>query len=105
MRELADLGKGSADRLLRDTKAKRILSTHCRVGEPERHRQSRQPLLSSIVEISLEATALLVSHLDDPRARCAELSELRQQLGFQALMIERQARRSAELLDHARIFK
>ena len=55
------------------------------------------------MEVSLQAPALGVAGLDDPRARLAQLLELGAQLGQQPLVLERQARRSRDRLQQRRI--
>ena len=52
--------------------------------DAERH----QPLLCSVVEVPLQPLAFRVSRGDDPRARGAELVNVRTQLGVQPLILE-----------------
>ena len=72
-------------------------------GELEREPDPEQPLLRAVVEVALEAAPLGVACLDDPRARGAHLRELGAQLGLQARVLEREARRGADRLDELRV--
>ena len=49
----------------------------CDAQQPDRQREPDEPLLGAVVEVALEPLALGVAGLDDPRARGAELLELR----------------------------
>ena len=50
--------------------------------------EGEQALLRTVVEIPLEAPALVVTRLDDARLRGAKLFELVKRLGLQSLVLE-----------------
>ena len=68
-------------------------------GELEREPDPEQALLGAVVEVALEPPPLGVAGLDDARARGAHLGELGAQLGLQARVLQREARRGADRLD------
>ena len=55
--------------------------------------------MRAVVEVALEATALGVTCLDDPRPGCAHLCELGAQLGLEARVLEREARGGTDRLE------
>ena len=58
-----------------------------------------QALLGAVVEVALEPSALGVAGFDDARSRGPHLVELGAQLGLQAGVLQRQARRRADRVD------
>ena len=59
--------------------------------DAERH----QALLGAVVEVSLDPAPLLVTGLNDARARCPQLDEIRAKVGVQALVFQCQRRRGS----------
>jgi len=62
--------------------------------QPEQDRD--QPLLRAVVEVTAEATALLVAGRDDPRPRRPQRLEARAQLGLEPRVLERERGRSRD---------
>ena len=85
-----DLPARPVDPLARLGVAAEVAAEH---AELERERD--EPLLRAVVEIALQAAALVVPRLDDPLARAAQLLEPRPQLHVQARVLERDAGRGA----------
>jgi hypothetical protein len=63
----------------------------------QHQRQRHQPLLSSIVQIPLEVATGGIGGLDDPGARRAQFVQLRVRLRLEALVVDGQLRRRADL--------
>ena len=61
-----------------------------RADRPERHRKCEQPLLGAVVEITLDASALGVRSLDNPRPGGAYLLELGTQVLVQSRVVDRE---------------
>ncbi len=72
-------------------------------GGVQRQRQGQQALLRAVVQVPLDPQALLVAGLHDPGPRGANLVELGADLGVEALVLDRHARRGAGRLDQSRI--
>ena len=92
--ELAQLGGRLAElarRLLEQLLRRRGVGVELLAREPQVERQRDQPLLGAVVEVALEAAALVVGGLDDPRPRRAQLLDPGAQLDVQALVLEREA--------------
>ena len=68
-----------------------------RACDPQLVGEGKQPLLGAVVEVALEPAPLDISGLDDARARFAEVVELRQHLGLEALILEREPNGGAGL--------
>src|SRR5918994_7726213 len=51
-------------------------------------RQGNEPLLRAVVKVPLESPALVLTSIDDPRARALELFEASSQLGVQSAVLE-----------------
>ena len=58
--------------------------------------QRHEPLLGAVVEVPLDALPLAIAGLDDPRARRANLAELRLDLGGQPIVLDRQPHRAGD---------
>ena len=87
--ELVDLGVG--------------LHAELSLSAPELERQRHEALLRAVMEISLDPPALLVRRGDDARARLLDGVELRPDLGMEAGVHEREARRGGDRLDELRL--
>ena len=70
---------------------------------PELERQRHEPLLRAVMEIALDPAALLVRRGDDARPRLLHRLELRPDLGMEARVHEREARRGGDRLDELRL--
>ena len=70
-----------------------------RQAHVEGHRD--QPLLGAVVQVALQAPALLQADAEHPLARRAQLLDLRAQLGVEALVLERQRGGRADRVDVA----
>ena len=66
-------------------------------GEPEVVGEGEEPLLRPVVEVALEPAPRGVAGLDDAVARGAEVLELAEHLGLQALVLEREPDGGADL--------
>ena len=64
--------------------------------EPHVQRHRDEPLLGAVVEVALQAAALLQADAEHPLARGAQLLDLRAQLGVQPLVLERERGRRAD---------
>ena len=62
-----------------------------RSGDPDRERETDQPLLRAVVEVSFEARAFPVGRLDDPGARRADVGQAGARLGEQPLVLQGEA--------------
>ena len=60
-------------------------------------RQRQQPLLRTVVQVALEASALGVAGVDDAPARAFDLGDVAVQLERQALVVDRQPRLRTEV--------
>ena len=84
--------------------AARLLEPRARVGvvvqlaleQAQLERQRHEPLLRAVVEVALEALALLLAGLDHPRARAPAAPRAGPQLGLQAPVLERDPRCRAD---------
>ena len=76
-------------------------SSRARLARAAGQRQRDQPLLGAVVQVALEPAALVVGRLHDPRARGAQLLDLRPQLGVEPLVLERERGRCADRLGSA----
>ena len=86
----------SASRVSRTSgRASALLRRQLGLQQPQRHRDRDQPLLGAVVQVALDPAALGVGGVDQPRARRLELDQPGPQLGLQALVLQRQARRGA----------
>ena len=68
-----------------------------RASEPQVVDEREQPLLRAVVQVALESPPRGVTGLDDARARCAQVVELVQQLGLQALVLDGEAGGGADV--------
>ena len=91
--ELAELGEGGGEllrgstNLVRGSRLLRAIQLPRGGVQGERHRE--QPLLSPVVQVPFDTPALAVAGLDDPRARRADLIELRTHLRVEPLVLDR----------------
>jgi len=69
------------------------LLAHLLLEEAELEGERDQPLLRTIVEVALQALALLLAGVDHPRPRARELDEPSLELGLQPGVLERDAGR------------
>ena len=74
-------------------------------GELQRERERDESLLGAVVQVALEPAPLSVAGGDDPHAGGAQVGELREQLGVQALVIEREAGARGDLVDQSRVIE
>jgi hypothetical protein len=87
--ELVQRARSFAPSALREQHARAVrLGAELRKRELECEPERQQSLLGAVVEVALESPTLLVARGDDACPRCAELDELRAQLGLQALVLE-----------------
>ena len=106
-RELAQLGQRPLHLELRLVQQiqRRVVLADRRLQQLERHPHGQEPLLGAVVEIPLEAPALLVAGPDDPGARLAQLEQLGAKLGLQPLVLERQAGGRAGRFEERRLIE
>ena len=66
-------------------------------GEPQVVGEGQQALLGAVVQVALQPAAFAVAGLDDADPGGAQLVELRERLGLQPLVLQRQPDGGAEL--------
>ena len=89
-REVAQLGEREIDLALRDVQLRpRIRVGQAALEQLQVERQRHQPLLGAVVQVALEALALLLPLLDHPRTRAAHLLQARAQVDVQLRVLER----------------
>ena len=87
--QLVDLGVG--------------LPAELSLSASELERQRHQPLLCAVVEVALDPAPLLVGRGGDAGTRLLDGVELRSNLGMEARIHEREARRGGDRLDELRL--
>ena len=94
--ELAQLGDGHLQLLDRAGEDSLEVGIHAApeapLGRTELERERDETLLGAVVDVALDAAALLVAGRHDPPARLLHLDELRAHLGVQPSVLEREAR-------------
>ena len=75
------------------------VAVHQAVREPELHRERDQLLLRAVVDVPLQAAALLVLCGDDPLARSLELLQVRAELLRQSHVPEDEAGLRGEVVE------
>ena len=104
-RELPKLRDGALDLVLCARERLSGARVRLRGFEPERDRQGHEPLLGTVVEISLDPAALGIGGRDDAAARGAHLGELGPDLGRQPLVLEDEPRSRANRFDEPGLFE
>ena len=96
--QLLERGRDLAPRLT-EPRARIRVAVQLLFEQAQLERERDQPLLRAVVQVALEPLALLLTSVDDPRARALELFQASSQLGVQPGVLECDAGRRADRVE------